>query len=305
MVKNGQAIRRLAYEPSESYPLDLEILRFSELRHRVGVEHLARTYRYGFFFILCITEGSCTTYVDFMEVAGRPGTLIIVRPQQTHRILLEENCEGMILLFKEEFLVPIIRAEVLAELNLIAGLAKIPEHLVLSPSDFAAIVGTVEQMKRDTMLDAQPSVLNAILRHSLISLLLRIALTYLRGMRSGMSNSINLDRFSRFQELVEKNFPRWHDVETYARELGCSEKSLSRATMEVVDCTAKRVIIKRLCLEAKRLLVQTSFPVTSIAGMLGFHESTNFGKFFRRWEACTPGQFREAHAFGISRQSLQ
>ena len=293
MVNNGQAIRRLGYEPSGSYEWDLEILRFSELRRRVGVDHLARTYRYGFFFLFCITKGTCTTVVDFREVLGRPGSLIVVRPQQTHRIVLEQDCEGLILLFKEEFLVPTVGAEVVAELKVVAGLAKLPDHVVLSEADFASMVATVEQMERDAQLQAQASVVNAILRHSLMSLLLRLDLAFAQTNQTQSSHPVHWDRFSRFQELVEKNFAQWHDVDTYARQLGCSERSLTRATLEAIDCSAKSFILSKICLEAKRLLVQTSLPVTTIAAMLGFQEATNFGKFFRRLEGCTPGQFRK------------
>jgi AraC-like DNA-binding protein len=47
-----------------------------------------------------------------------------------------------------------------------------------------------------------------------------------------------------------------------------------------------------LPLEAKRLLVHTSLPVSVIANRLGFDEPTNFVKFFRREVQKSPGEFR-------------
>ena len=55
---------------------------------------------------------------------------------------------------------------------------------------------------------------------------------------------------------------------------------------------AKAHIDRRVALEAKRLLVHTNHSVESIAARLGFSESTNFVKFFKRVESLTPSSFR-------------
>jgi transcriptional regulator GlxA family with amidase domain len=56
--------------------------------------------------------------------------------------------------------------------------------------------------------------------------------------------------------------------------------------------TAKAFIAARIVLEAKRLLVHTDLSVATIAEKLGFHEATNFSKFFRREADSTPAEFR-------------
>jgi AraC-like DNA-binding protein len=85
-------------------------------------------------------------------------------------------------------------------------------------------------------------------------------------------------------------------VARYASLLGCSEKSLSRATYAVAQMSAKTLLVDRLVLEAKRMLAHSSSPVGAIALDLGFDEATNFVKFFRRETGMTPGAFRERHA---------
>lgn len=47
--------------------------------------------------------------------------------------------------------------------------------------------------------------------------------------------------------------------------------------------------------EAKRLLVTTSFSVTEIAFSVGFGDLTHFYRVFRKFENCTPIQFRKLH----------
>ncbi|MGO8092883.1 helix-turn-helix domain-containing protein [Rhizobium leguminosarum] len=99
-------------------------------------------------------------------------------------------------------------------------------------------------------------------------------------------------RFRRFKEAVDTNFFRWHQVCDYARALDSSEKTLARATLSIAGMSAKRFIVDRISLEAKRLLAYTGLPISEISSRLGFDEATNFVKFFRRETGSTPGIFR-------------
>jgi AraC-like DNA-binding protein len=42
-------------------------------------------------------------------------------------------------------------------------------------------------------------------------------------------------------------------------------------------------------------LAYTNLPIARIAGLLGFSESTNFIKFFRRETGLLPGAFRKTY----------
>lgn len=99
-------------------------------------------------------------------------------------------------------------------------------------------------------------------------------------------------RFDRFRELVEQHFAEWSRLSDYAERLGCTEKSLTRASLSAVGMTAKTVISKRVNLEAKRLLAHTELPIGVVAGRLGFEDAAHFSKFFKREANCTPMQFR-------------
>lgn len=56
--------------------------------------------------------------------------------------------------------------------------------------------------------------------------------------------------------------------------------------------TAKRVIVERILLEAKRLLAHSQLPVASISHQLGFDEAPNFVKYLKRETGTTPNQLR-------------
>jgi AraC-like DNA-binding protein len=253
----------VAYQAPSDYALDVELYPAAELRRRVGDADARGLERIDFHCLIYLTAGSYAHVVDFETEAMTPGSLLFLQPGQVHRFGDLSGCDGWLLVFKAELLPT--RAESLAhpgadksvdELEL-ERLGDLPRsHLRLAAATRRAVTETLERMADDRI---EPVVLR---------------------------------RYRRFRAAVERDFMRWHGVAAYADRLGCSEKSLARAALEVTDRTAKAVITDRLVLEAKRLLAQTLLPVAVIGDQLGFAEATNFVKFFRREAGLTPGSFR-------------
>jgi len=84
-----------------------------------------------------------------------------------------------------------------------------------------------------------------------------------------------------------------------------SEKNLSRVCSAAAGFTAKACIAQRLTLEAKRLLAHTTLAVQTIAFELGFEESTNFGKFFRKETGMTALAFRLSQTDSIVQGNVE
>ncbi len=108
--------------------------------------------------------------------------------------------------------------------------------------------------------------------------------------------------FEAFRGAVEEGFARTHRVEDYARQLGYSVRTLTRASHLATGYGAKRVIAERVLLEAKRLLVHTDLTGTAIAARIGMPDPAAFGKFFRRHTGETPATFRD-RARGVGHSS--
>jgi AraC-like DNA-binding protein len=101
--------------------------------------------------------------------------------------------------------------------------------------------------------------------------------------------------FLAFRNAIETDLTHRHDVVDYARHLGYSARTITRACQQVTGQTAKAVLTDRLVLEAKRLLVHTDTPAATISAQLGFSEPTNFTKFFTRNTAHSPTSFRNLY----------
>ena len=283
-------IKRLGYLPRAVYPLDLEAFTMSELRERDRSEEVRTTHQYEFHTLVCVTQGTCTQVIDFEPIRCAPGSLLAIRPGQAHNYGRSEEWDGWNVLFRPEFVLPVSGAT--RSLKLAVDLQRLPEHMVLGSKHLRTVTRSIEQMHADARLEAPFDDVNALLRHQLHALLTRLRILHGRQQAQEPVMSPALQRFRRFEQLVEDRFAQWHQVADYANQLACTEKSLTRAVTPTVGTTAKAFITARIVLEAKRLLVHTDLPVATIAGQLGFDEATNFGKFFRREVGGAPAEFR-------------
>jgi AraC-like DNA-binding protein len=295
MIVSGQTsenadIQRLDYLPVAPYRLDLEIFSVSNLRRRERKEKVRATYRYAFHMLLCVTHGTCTQMVDFKPVPCEPGALLTVRPGQAHSFGHDEDWDGWMILFRPELL--LATSAPASDLKVAVDLERLPEHLRLGDHELRSVTEAIARMREDAMIDAPPEKMNALLRYQLYALLSRLSIFHGRQEAHDALSSRALQRFKRFQQLVDQCYSKWQQVADYAEQLGCTEKSLTRATTLAVEMSAKAFIASRINLEAKRLLVHTNLPINLVAQKLGFDEATNFSKFFKRETGCTPAEFR-------------
>lgn len=91
---------------------------------------------------------------------------------------------------------------------------------------------------------------------------------------------VDNETFLRFRKAVERKYFRTRSVAVYARRLGYSARTLSRAALDATGVFAKAFIDGHVMLEAKRLLAHGQDPVARIADRTGFEDASNFVKFF-------------------------
>lgn len=301
MLADGRSapIARLEYRPTGPNTLDLEIFSASDLRRRVGKRFLEATHQYRCHMLLCVTRGECTHWVDFEPVACRAGSLFAIQPAQVHRFDSDPQWDGWIALFQAQFLPPSNGTE--GERGLVTALESLSRALPLRKHELHVVTAAMEQMCEDCRLAAPREQVHALLRNQLCALLLRLAMLHDRLKAPEHERRVAWRRFKSFQRLVERRFSQWHGVAEYASRLGCSARSLTRATMEGAGINAKRFVTGRINLEAKRLLAHTELPIAVIAERIGFAESTHFVKVFKREAGCTPGEFRRRQSIGTRR----
>ncbi|MCC5087103.1 helix-turn-helix transcriptional regulator [Xanthomonas campestris] len=298
-------IREIHYQPAASYPYGLEIFRISDLRQRTSEEGMHGTYGYTFYMLILVTEGQCNQILDFEPWLGETGSLLMVRPGQAHNFGKSKDWDGWILLVRPDFLDP---TSLRGDLRPAFDIARLPARIHINAKDLVRAEFTIQWMKQDAVFNeernlAHPSYdsdrtstfnedVPSLLRFSFYAMISWLAITYQDDQLDDKKRRPALMRFHRFKELVEQNFLNHKSIGEYASEIGCTERSLTRATLDAEGISAKEYVSRRLGLEAKRLLLHTDWPIGIIADYLGFKEATHFSKFFKHIERCTPQQFR-------------
>jgi AraC-like DNA-binding protein len=284
-------LKELHFDNPRLSRVGIEVFCLKTLRQRAPAALLAAPQRVDFYHLLFVTEGRHSHMVDFIEHELHAGVILLVRPGQVQQWRPHENLQGQLILISTEAFLPTSRhAE--ADMSLLQ-LQDWSAVAVPSQSLFAEAIADVRRLQADIeRFDGAP-LEAAIIRHELLTLLLRLA----RELRpdDAATPSQLAGTYRLFAKELELGFVKRLSVLEYAKRIGYSESSLSRACLAAVGRTAKGEIDERIALEAKRLLAHSKATTVQISHQLGFTEPTNFVKFFKRKVGVTPQHFRFEH----------
>ncbi|MFM6831287.1 MAG: helix-turn-helix domain-containing protein [Novosphingobium sp.] len=102
---------------------------------------------------------------------------------------------------------------------------------------------------------------------------------------------------ARFRALVEAHYREHWPVSAYAKALGTTPSTLTRATRALTGQPPADLVHDRLVLEARRNLTFTGAGVAQIAYALGFADPAYFARFFKARTGFTARAFREQRAW--------
>jgi AraC-like DNA-binding protein len=281
MGKKGQlSVTDVAYRPSLSAPVGVDVLDFAELVTRTGRRGLDPSVpmRPAFHHLIHVRSGSVRHTVDFRRYTLTPGCWLWVLPSQVHQYTPGDLAEasGTIVIWQPGFTPaepPFDPSPVLPQAAHADAVDLALRHLAQEYADLASIP-----------LDAHLETLRLLLT----VLLVRLA----HARPEPPSPNFADGTFHRFHAAVERDFARVHHVADYADTLGYSARTLTRATLAATGSTAKQYIDERILLEARRLLVHTDATSAEICHRLGFRDPSDFTKFFRKRDGRTPLDFR-------------
>lgn len=261
-----------------AYRLDVEVFDAVELRSRVESVPDRGYERADFQSFVFVRSGSYTHTVDFEVHECNAGSCLLIRPGQVHRFGPRGDWDGWILIAGPQHVPDTV--------------ADLPQHIRLGGPLASAVTELLDRMVSDAQLPVERDRLNGLLALQTRVLASRLALGDADQERTKLIDLTVLERYRDFRATVEREFRRWHLVAPYAQHLGYSPKSLDRACRAAAALSAKRVIVERIILEAKRLLTHSQLPIATISHQLGFDEATNFVKYFNRETGTTPNQLR-------------
>ncbi len=256
--------------------------------HKTQLPHKHNYYELCFF-----TDGGGMHEIDFKTYPIVAPSIHFLKPGQVHLIRRGEQYKGYLIVFSEEFFILRFQnMEIIPGYPLIAHLADGPV-LKLDKSGyekFHHIIEDINQELENNDTDTEEIII-AYLKLFFLKLRQNFSkLVKTTGNPQGSTKQI----VYRFNQLVDQYHNQIHHVKEYAELLGDSPIRLNRAVKEVTGETASEIIIKRLILEAKRLLLYSELSNKEIAYKLNYEDPSYFSRIFRKKAGYSPSAFREA-----------
>ncbi|MGF7080949.1 helix-turn-helix domain-containing protein [Mucilaginibacter sp. UYCu711] len=252
--------------------------------------NLRRPHRASFYLILWFKNGNPVHTVDFHPVKPPVDSFLFVRKDAVQFFDLQNTFQSSTLLFTDTFFCEnehdyrFLRSSQLFN-SFVGDEAPIPIVLTQELRTLWQWMQTEEQHPFDPFHAA-------LLRKYLHSFLLRAEREKLKQGKGIRMEGANFESLINFNNLLEEHFRNEKGLSFYADKLFISTKVLNNITHLMLGKTPKQLIDERVQLEAKRLLVHTEIPIKTISLYLGFDETTNFNKFFKKHSGQTPAVFR-------------
>ncbi|WP_438818901.1 helix-turn-helix domain-containing protein [Streptomyces hilarionis] len=288
------------FQPPVGTPYGLEVSTVEDFfaHHDDWPWNPPRPGRATFHYLIAVTEGELRHDVDHLTRTIGPGQWLWVRPGHAQCWHPPGAARGPFILFEPDVLRPDI-ARLLAPLTAHDAPAVLTPH----PDDATWLHQTALQLLDEhRALGRRPLDVHHALRRSLLeSLLLRLAgAPGAATIARATADAGRRDRYGRFLDALELHFRELHQAADYARLLGCSVRTLSRATRDATGKGVRELIDERRLLEARRLLGDGRWDARAVAAQLGFSDPANFGRFFRDRTGLTPAAFAASEAAGAT-----
>lgn len=100
------------------------------------------------------------------------------------------------------------------------------------------------------------------------------------------------EKFGEVKQLIEQHYREQRPIAELAELLNLSTLTLNRLCHKVAGKSFKELINSRLLLEAQRMLIYSTAPISSIAYEVGFSDPAYFTRFFTKWVGLSPSEFR-------------
>ena len=133
----------------------------------------------------------------------------------------------------------------------------------------------------------------AHLLRALSAALIGLVAREMAGKQNAPDAASKADLFRRFEALLDQHFLKHWTVSDYANALSITPTHLSRLVRAATGHAASHLILDRVIREARRNLVYTNLPVSTIAYALGFNDPAYFSRLFSGATGLSPRRFRD------------
>lgn len=261
---------------NERQPLNVRPLNASRLCEH---EDITLPHRHQSFEIIWVTSGSGKLSIDLDTVSISSGKAYCISPGQIHHLEMQDDIEGYIVSFTNEF---ISHEDTSLHFMYENG------FLHTSAPSVISISCDMQSFMRETIDRMLKEMENFyLLRREVLLNLLKIFLLDLsrqleKKAATKLLNPRNIDLVNRFMILLDKHYGQRKPVQFYANDLHVTPNYLNEIVKRVTAFPASYHIQQRVIMEAKRQAVYELCSMKEVALNLGFEDFAHFSRFFKK-----------------------
>ncbi|WP_394750196.1 AraC family transcriptional regulator [Spongiimicrobium salis] len=240
--------------------------------------------------MIYVASGSGKFKIDFSNYSVSGPALIFVSENQLLSVEKESNeLHGKTVCFSNDFFcIKLNRSETFCD-AVIFNTTK-PPYIPLNASEKRKVEYLITAMHNE--LEEANDFHDEIIVSQLKTLLLSSSKIKLKQF-----GEVDLTALSAvvtdFQNLLDREYERQHNVQFYADELNISPKGLNKAVKKELGRTVSELIKEKLIVEAKRELYTKELSIKEIGFKLGFEDPAYFSRFFRKETSHSPKEYAE------------
>lgn len=251
-----------------------------------GYEWEISTHRHpGLFQVLFLQRGTSRIRLDAKAHTVAAPALVFVPPGRTHGFRFSDPTDGLVLTGRSTF------TRLLGETDPLRP-ALLRSRLAIPPDE--AAVRLAELGRQLLLCEAiSPDSNRTAMRANLAEAWLRLAVSASESAERGDGGSSLVERF---KALVESHSREHWTIQAYADALGCTSRTLARATQGELGLSPLQYVNRRVATEARRLLNFSNANVAQVAAALGFDDPSYFSRFYLRMSGRRPSAERKRAA---------
>lgn len=245
--------------------------------------------------IMIVQEGKVKIKINLETYLVEKDQLICIPPRAVIQVVeVVEAIKSIGVIFTENFAQKMVQNY--NEVNVLRFFS-LKEFPVWLPSDqkMRTIVGLVECLY-SLNSDVETYYREQRIYHYFNALTLELISFYKENaekieMKTSRKKELILD----FLDLLSVHAKNERSVQFYADKLFVTSAYLSRVLKEASGFSTREIIEEAVVMEARDLLMGTSFSLAQIAEKLNFSDQSFFGKFFKKKMKMSPKTFRKQY----------
>jgi len=291
----NKEIPNIKFRSNHSKVKGIEIITLQNLvKRKKDLGHFPeKAHRLNFYMLIYFTEGKTEHLVDFIWYKVRKNTLLYLTKGQINAFKFNEDVRGFVIIFSEIYF-----KKQLNKLSKNAVMQIFTSHL-FSPKIQVPIESNIPQyinLFHEEFLKENLTFNKSNILDSLYTIIFSKLEQLKKHQTIHIEEPYKLELFLKFKILLEKYYSKSRNANFYAVKMNMTYQHLNTICREVVDVTVKQFIDEFIILEAKRMLINSSIKSSELAYRIGFEETTNFVKYFKKHTGVTPNHFKKMYS---------